>query len=96
MAEALASELVTMASWLDLGEVTVGERGDLAGALRRRLTLASRNVVVALRFLILIRQRLVAVPIRCSWSRNSVWRGSASDSISSRIEYAVQNALLRR
>ena len=38
VAEALASELVTMASWLDLGEVTVGERGDLAGALRRRLT----------------------------------------------------------
>jgi uncharacterized protein len=37
VAEALAAELETMASWLRLGEVTVGERGDLVGALRRRL-----------------------------------------------------------
>jgi uncharacterized protein len=37
VAEALASELATMASWLDLGEVTVGERGDLVGALAREL-----------------------------------------------------------
>jgi uncharacterized protein YcaQ len=38
VAEALASEIATMASWLRLGEVTVGERGDLVGALARRLT----------------------------------------------------------
>jgi uncharacterized protein len=31
---ALASELATMASWLGLGGVTVGKRGDLAGELR--------------------------------------------------------------
>jgi uncharacterized protein len=37
VAEALASELRTMASWLGLGEVTVGERGDLVAPLRRRL-----------------------------------------------------------
>ena len=37
VAEALASELETMASWLRLGGVTVGERGDLVGALHRRL-----------------------------------------------------------
>jgi uncharacterized protein YcaQ len=37
VAEALASELTTMASWLGLGEVTVGERGDLVAPLRRRL-----------------------------------------------------------
>jgi uncharacterized protein YcaQ len=37
VAEALAAELETMASWLRLGEVTVGERGDLVGALRRTL-----------------------------------------------------------
>ena len=37
VAEALASELATMASWLGLGEVTVGERGDLVGALAREL-----------------------------------------------------------
>ena len=33
VAEALAVELRTMASWLGLGEVTVGKKGDLAGAL---------------------------------------------------------------
>ena len=40
VAEALAAELETMASWLRLGEVTVGERGDLVGALARELALA--------------------------------------------------------
>jgi hypothetical protein len=34
VAEALAGELRTMADWLGLGDVTVGRRGDLAGALR--------------------------------------------------------------
>ena len=34
VAAALAAELEMMASWLGLGEVTVGERGDLAGELR--------------------------------------------------------------
>jgi uncharacterized protein YcaQ len=34
VAEALAAELASMASWLGLAEVTVGERGDLAGELR--------------------------------------------------------------
>ena len=34
VAEALAGELQTMASWLGLGIVTVGGRGDLAGELR--------------------------------------------------------------
>jgi uncharacterized protein YcaQ len=33
VAEALATELATMASWLGLGGVTVGDRGDLAGEL---------------------------------------------------------------
>jgi len=37
VAEALASELRTMATWLGLEDVVVGERGDLAEALRRRL-----------------------------------------------------------
>jgi uncharacterized protein len=37
VAEALSAELRTMASWLGLGEVTVGERGDLVAPLRRRL-----------------------------------------------------------
>jgi uncharacterized protein YcaQ len=37
VATALADELRTMASWLDLGEVTVGGRGDLAVALARAL-----------------------------------------------------------
>ena len=36
--EALAPELATMASWLGLGDVTVGDRGDLAPALRRQLS----------------------------------------------------------
>jgi uncharacterized protein YcaQ len=35
VADALAAELRTMASWLGLSDVTVGERGDLTGALRR-------------------------------------------------------------
>ncbi|HXO57152.1 MAG TPA: crosslink repair DNA glycosylase YcaQ family protein [Mycobacterium sp.] len=35
VAEALAGELETMAGWLGLAGVTVGERGDLAGALRK-------------------------------------------------------------
>jgi uncharacterized protein YcaQ len=34
VAAALTSELTTMASWLGLGGVTVGDRGDLAGELR--------------------------------------------------------------
>jgi uncharacterized protein len=34
VAAALTSELATMASWLGLGGITVGERGDLAGELR--------------------------------------------------------------
>jgi uncharacterized protein len=33
VAEALAAELAAMAGWLRLAGVTVGERGDLAGAL---------------------------------------------------------------
>jgi uncharacterized protein YcaQ len=37
VAEALARELRTMASWLGLADVTVGERGDLAGALTQAL-----------------------------------------------------------
>ncbi|CQD22642.1 hypothetical protein BN970_05368 [Mycolicibacterium conceptionense] len=36
VAEALAVELRTMASWLGVGEVVVGGRGDLAEPLRRR------------------------------------------------------------
>jgi uncharacterized protein YcaQ len=35
VAGALAGELQTMAGWLGLGRVIVGERGDLAGALAR-------------------------------------------------------------
>jgi uncharacterized protein YcaQ len=35
VAAVLAGELEAMASWLGLGSVTVGERGDLAGQLRR-------------------------------------------------------------
>jgi uncharacterized protein len=34
VAEALVGELATMASWLGLGGITVGDRGDLAGELR--------------------------------------------------------------
>jgi hypothetical protein len=37
VAEALAGELQTMAGWLGLAGVTVGERGNLAGVLRARL-----------------------------------------------------------
>jgi uncharacterized protein YcaQ len=37
VAAALAGELATMASWLGLGGVTVGDRGDLSGALGFRL-----------------------------------------------------------
>jgi uncharacterized protein len=37
VAPALAVELETMAGWLGLSGVTVGERGDLAGALRARI-----------------------------------------------------------
>ena len=40
VAEALTGELRTMAAWLGLGEVTVGERGDLVGELKKRLRLA--------------------------------------------------------
>jgi uncharacterized protein YcaQ len=36
--EALVPELATMASWLGLGDVTVGDRGDLVPALRRQLS----------------------------------------------------------
>jgi uncharacterized protein YcaQ len=35
VAEALAGELRSMASWLGLSDVTIGQRGDLVGALRR-------------------------------------------------------------
>jgi uncharacterized protein len=37
VAAALTTELATMASWLGLGGVTVGDRGDLAGELRAGL-----------------------------------------------------------
>jgi uncharacterized protein YcaQ len=37
VADALAVELRSMASWLGLGDVTVGERGDLTAALSRAL-----------------------------------------------------------
>ena len=37
VASALAGELRSMASWLDLDDVTVGQRGDLVGALRKAL-----------------------------------------------------------
>ncbi len=37
VAAALAVELRSMATWLGLGEVTVGERGDLVGELGKRL-----------------------------------------------------------
>jgi uncharacterized protein YcaQ len=37
VASALAGELRSMASWLDLDDVTVGQRGDLAGVLRKAL-----------------------------------------------------------
>jgi uncharacterized protein len=37
VAAALAGELQSMASWLDLAKITVGDRGDLAGALSRAL-----------------------------------------------------------
>ena len=37
VAGALAGELRSMASWLDLDDVTVGERGDLVGRLRKAL-----------------------------------------------------------
>ncbi|MDT5010855.1 MAG: uncharacterized protein QOH57_2472 [Mycobacterium sp.] len=37
VAPALAAELKSMAAWLDLGRVTVGERGDLVGPLSRAL-----------------------------------------------------------
>jgi uncharacterized protein YcaQ len=35
VAQAMAGELRSMASWLELSDVTVGDRGDLAGELRR-------------------------------------------------------------
>ena len=38
VAPSLAVELATMASWLGAGEVTVADRGDLAGPLRAALT----------------------------------------------------------
>ena len=37
IADALAAELHTMASWLGLDEVTVGDRGDLTSKLSRAL-----------------------------------------------------------
>jgi uncharacterized protein YcaQ len=37
VASALAGELRSMASWLDLDDVTVGQRGDLVGGLRKAL-----------------------------------------------------------
>ncbi len=38
VAQAMAGELRSMASWLGLDDVTVGERGDLAHALRREIS----------------------------------------------------------
>ncbi|GBE66981.1 hypothetical protein MFM001_34430 [Mycobacterium sp. MFM001] len=38
VAAALADELATMASWLGLSDVTVGDRGDLAGELRATIS----------------------------------------------------------
>ncbi|CAN5148049.1 crosslink repair DNA glycosylase YcaQ family protein [soil metagenome] len=38
----LARELATMAQWLGLGEVTVGERGDLVGELRQAVRIGAR------------------------------------------------------
>ncbi len=38
VAGAMAAELTSMASWLELDDVLVGERGDLVHALRRRLS----------------------------------------------------------
>ena len=37
VADAMAGELRSMASWLGLSDITVGERGDLVGELRRAL-----------------------------------------------------------
>jgi hypothetical protein len=37
VADVVAGELQTMATWLGLAGVTAGERGDLAGVLRRAL-----------------------------------------------------------
>jgi uncharacterized protein YcaQ len=37
VAAAMAGELQTMAGWLGLGAVAMGEHGDLAAALRRAL-----------------------------------------------------------
>jgi uncharacterized protein YcaQ len=37
VATALAGALRSMASWLELADVTVGTRGDLVGELRRAL-----------------------------------------------------------
>ncbi len=37
VAQALALELRTMSGWLGLSDVTVGDRGDLAGALTQSL-----------------------------------------------------------
>ncbi|BBY16534.1 winged helix-turn-helix domain-containing protein [Mycolicibacterium litorale] len=42
VAAALAVELTTMAQWLGLADVTVGERGDLVGALERAVVTAAR------------------------------------------------------
>jgi uncharacterized protein YcaQ len=40
VAQALAAEQTSMSSWLGLGAVSVGERGDLAGELARALAAA--------------------------------------------------------
>jgi uncharacterized protein YcaQ len=37
VAPSLAAELARLATWLDLGEVVITRKGNLAGALRRKL-----------------------------------------------------------
>jgi uncharacterized protein YcaQ len=42
VAEALADELRLMAQWLQLGTIKVGNKGDLASAVRKSLSAVSR------------------------------------------------------
>ena len=48
VAEALLAELRLLAAWLDLDEVALGERGDLAKPLRAQLPAASPGRVAAM------------------------------------------------
>jgi uncharacterized protein YcaQ len=48
VAEALLAELRLLAAWLELDEVAIGERGDLAKALRAQLPAASPGRVAAM------------------------------------------------